>query len=97
MPDPPIMPSTATVMTSPDVLAAAPYSTNVVWPQVTSLIPQGKADVHHERPGQGQDQASVDHRCLPGHESARHKQGDLRQYQPAAPRRDADHPDQHAL
>src|ERR1700743_3609118 len=35
MPDPPIMPSTAVVMTSPDVLAAAPYSTNVVWPQVT--------------------------------------------------------------
>src|ERR1700761_2755179 len=34
MPDPPIMPSTAVVMTSPDVLAAAPYSTNVVWPQV---------------------------------------------------------------
>src|ERR1700748_1484427 len=107
MPDPPIMPNTASVMSSPQCSGGGwpldrldyitrPYSTNVLWPQrpvTTSSFSQGKADVHHQRPAQ----TPVDHRALPGHEPARYQPGHLRQYQPAPRRRDADYADERAL
>src|ERR1700722_10100883 len=99
MPDPPIMPSTASstasAMTAPVGLTIPP----TISPRHIQLLSFGskvfsqpphfarqRADVLNERPRQ----TPVDHRRLPANEQPWHQPGHLRQHQPAGRRRNAD-------
>src|SRR5207248_6017028 len=94
MPDPPMMPSTARVMTSPsqDFAEDVRLYCGAIIKHCRAVARGLEMPTTKER-----EKTPVDHRCLPQHERARHQPGNVRKYQPAPRRGPADHADQHAL